>query len=274
MAETICTVEELVAEGSGNDVTWLYEQWRDELANLLGKVQNRFELEQDPSTKGLEVEGEIGRGVHGQVQCFAGPDIDWMVYSWMADPKRGFCNLHLTISPGAHVDLPLFGMAFAVFGPYPWAYIDYGARRDIATNPAYHNKYYGPLNQHWIDLRKEHEQRDMRWFTSPNSYIRAVCGPSAFCYSGPMEQEMVSLIKSEANLYLDTWLGFWDDDSNQVPVDERDAMAQYTLDWRRSIAEGDPANSVADALFGSETTDLLVSTLWGRDRVLPRAMGK
>lgn len=273
MGETICTVEELVAEGNDKDVTWIYEEWREELAKLLKKVTDRFELNQDPSTKGLEVEGEIGLGVHGQVQCFAGPEIDWMVYSWMADPKRGFANLHLTISPGAHVDLPIFGMAFAVFGPYPWAYVDYGARRDMATNPAYHDKYYGVVNDHWLDLRRKHDELDMRWFTSPSSYIRAVCGPGAFCYSGPMNNDMVSLIKNEANFYLDTWLGFWDN-ANEVPVDERPAMSQYTEDWRRSIAQGDPANSVAEALFGPETTDLLVSTLWGRDRVLPRAMGK
>ena len=59
--------------------------------------------------------------------------------------------------PGAHVDLPIFGMAFAVFGPYPWAYVDYGARRDMATNPAYHDKYYGVVNDHWLDLRRKQE---------------------------------------------------------------------------------------------------------------------
>jgi hypothetical protein len=88
-----------------------------------------------------------------------------------------------------------------------------------------------------------------------------------------MNEDMIGLIKNEANYYLDTWLGFWDN-ANEVPADERDAMATYTETWRRSIAEGDPANSVAEYLFGAETTDLLVSTLWGRDRVLPRAMGK
>jgi hypothetical protein len=88
-----------------------------------------------------------------------------------------------------------------------------------------------------------------------------------------MNQDMIDLIKGEASFLLDNWLGYWDGD-NEVPVDEREAMSKYTEDWRRSIALGDPANSVAEALFGAETTDLLVSTLWGRDRVLPRAMGK
>jgi hypothetical protein len=269
VGETLKTVQELIDESPVVDVTDMYDQWRAELEKLMGKVRDRFELTQDPSTKGLEVEGEIGSGIHGQVQCFAGPEIDWLVYSWMADPVRGFANLHLTISPGAQNDLPVFGMAFANFGIRPWSYIDLLPRRDMAVDTDYYFKYYDSGNQHWLDIKRDNPQFD--WFTSPTAYIRNVVSPNAFLYSGPFEQRTTDVMIAEAHYQLDRWLGWWDDEPREVPVEERPAFGKYTEDLRRTIAVLDPANDQGERLFGSETTDLLVATLWGRDRELPHA---
>jgi hypothetical protein len=38
---------------------------------------------------------------------------------------------------------------------------------------------------------------------------------------------------------------------------------------RRTICERDPANVIAERLFGKELTARLVSTLWGGTRTLP-----
>jgi hypothetical protein len=268
VGETLQTVQQLIDESGPVDVTWIYEQWREKLAELMTMVTDRFELEVDPSTNGLEVAGELGSGIHGQVQCFAGPEIDWMVYSWMADPKNGFANLHLTISPGAHVDLPIFGLAFANFGVRPWGFVDSVPRRNLATNFDYHAKYYGSLNDRWLQIRTENPQLD--WFTSPMAYIRDVTSSTAFCYSGPMEQGTVDLIQGYGAEHLQRWIGWWDDADATTP-EERPAMAQLTEDLRRVVAVKDPANSVATRLFGQDITDQLVSALWGEHRVLPRA---
>lgn len=268
MGETLSTVQELIDESGPIDVTWIYEQWRDELAKLMAKLHDRFELKQDPSTNGLEVAGEIGSGIHGQVQCFAGPEIDWLVYSWMADPKGGFANLHITVSPGPQTDIPLFGMAFANFGARPWAYIDHLPRKDLCTNPDYHFKYYESQNDLWLKIRRENPQLD--WFTSPMAYIRAVTSPTAFCYSGPMTQQTVDIIMEAANEKLDRWLG-WLDDADPVAPADQPALLQHTENMRRIVAELDPANSVGERLFGKEVVDNLVAALWGANRTLPRA---
>ena len=39
---------------------------------------------------------------------------------------------------------------------------------------------------------------------------------------------------------------------------------------RRTICERDPANNIAEKLFGKETADAMVATLWGGSRTLPR----
>ena len=270
VGETLQTVQQLIDESGPVDVTWIYEQWRDKLAGLMAKVTDRFELTQDPSTNGLEAEGAWGSGIHGQVQCFAGPDIDWMVYSWMADPKNGFANLHITISPGAHVDLPIFGLAFANFGVRPWGFVDLVPRRDYATDWDYLQKYYGSLNDRWLDLRRQNPQLD--WFTSPSAYIRAVTSPTAFCYSGPMTQQTVDIIQGHAEEVLDTWLGWWDT-AEPTPLEDRDALAAQTEALRRTVAEHDPANEQGVRLFGADVTDQLVAALWGANRTLPRAYG-
>jgi len=268
VGETLKSVQELIDESPVVDVTDMYGQWREALEGLLKKVTDRFELKQDGSTKGLEVEGDIGSGIHGKVACFAGEEIDWLVYSWMADPKSGFANLHLTISPGAQTDLPVFGMAFANFGIRPWAYIDYLPRRDLAVDTDYHFKYFESGNEHWMNLRRDNPQLD--WFTSPMAYIRQVVSPIAFLYSGPFEQKTTDIMIGEAHTMLDRWLGWWDD-ARPVPEAERPAFGQYSEDLRRTISELDPANGIATRLFGQETADLLVATLWGNGRELPHA---
>ncbi len=266
MGETLQTVQELIDESGPVDVTWIYEQWRDELAGLMATVQDRFELTQDPSTRGLEVAGELGSGIHGQVQCYSGPEIDWLVYSWMADPKNGFANLHLTISPSAAVDVPMFGLAFANFGRRPWAYIDSVPRRELMVNRDYYFTYYEPLNEEWMRIRSQ--QTELDYFTSPTAYIRATVSPTAFCYSGPMTQETIDTFLTTAKTHLGRWIG-WMDQAEPLPVEQRAAMQAHTLDARRTIAELDPANSVAIRLFGQDICDKLVESLWGAHRELP-----
>jgi len=270
VGETLATVQELIDESGPIDVTDIYEQWREALAGLMHQVESRFDLKLDPSTNGLEVAGEIGSGIHGQVQCFSGPDIDWMVYSWMADTKNGFANLHLTISPGAHVDIPGFGLAFANFGARPWGFIDLFPRRDLVTDTDYYFKYYDQLNAGWLELRRNNPWLD--WFTSPTAYIRAATSPIAFCYSGPMEQRTTDIIIKSAQERMNDWLGFWDNPT-PVPVSEREALLNHTVDIRRKVAELDPANHIAVRLFGEETANNLVEALWGAHRTLPHAYG-
>ncbi|MCP5098608.1 MAG: oxidoreductase, partial [Chloroflexi bacterium] len=68
----------------------------------------------------------------------------------------------------------------------------------------------------------------------------------------------------------DCWLG-WFDNADPVPAAEQAALATRDLYMRQTICERDPANAIADRLFGKETADELVKTLWGGNRTLPRA---
>lgn len=266
--ETMITAEQMVAQGKDADITWMYDAYREGLAEVWAKITERFELTQDPSTERFD---DIGTesGIHGRTNGFAGPEIDWAVYSWIANPKAGFTNMHITVHPGAHVDVPTFGLAFAAFGVNPWGYADYLPRRELMVNPEYNRKYFEPVNERWMQVRSENP--DLAWFTSPTSFIRASVSPVAFLYSGPpFDKKTVEICIQQAHEYCDRWLG-WMDAAEPVPADQRAALHQHTIDIRRTIADEDPANVIAEKLFGKEQADAMVRALWGGDRELPYA---
>ena len=107
-----------------------------------------------------------------------------MVYSWMADPKNGFANLHLTISPGAHVDLPIFGLAFANFGIRPWGFVDSVPRRNLATNCDYHDQVLR-LDQRPLAADPPREPPARLVHLAHGLHPRRSPSRTAFCYSGP-----------------------------------------------------------------------------------------
>ena len=268
MAETMITAVQMVENGKDADITWMYDEFRQGLAEIWAKITDRFELTQDPSTTRFD---EIGHesGIHGRTNAFAGPEIDWAVYSWIANPSAGFTNMHITVHPGAQVDVPSFGLAFAAFGVNPWGYADYVPRRELMVNADYAHRYYDPVNDDWMRTRAENP--DLAWFTSPTPFIRASVSPVAFLYSGPaFDEKTVRTCIAQGHAYADRWLR-WMDEAEPVPVEERAALHQHTIDIRRTIADEDPANVIAEKLFGKEQADAMVRALWGGDRRLPFA---
>ena len=83
--------------------------------------------------------------------------------------------------------------------------------------------------------------------------------------------ETVALIRETAHEMMDRWLG-WFDDAEEVPEAERAALSARDLNIRQTVCDRDPANAIADKLFGKEMAGDLVKTLWGGNRTLPRSM--
>jgi hypothetical protein len=80
----------------------------------------------------------------------------------------------------------------------------------------------------------------------------------------------VALIREVAHEMMDRWLVYVDV-ADIVPAEERAAVAQRDLIVRKAIAERDPANPMANMLFGDDLANRLVRGLWGGDRMNPRA---
>lgn len=81
----------------GIDNTALFEQLWSITNELRQKLNARFEIHPDASTQNLQEYSATNGEAKGSLKTFSGSEIDWLVHSWLRDPKLGFSNMHLTI---------------------------------------------------------------------------------------------------------------------------------------------------------------------------------
>ncbi|MFE3448972.1 oxidoreductase [Nonomuraea sp. NPDC059194] len=264
MKETLQHVEQMLDESPVIDVTETFERMKGILTELKAKIDARFELTRDPASPGDY--GTHPQGPGGRLDAYAGPEVDWMVHSWLGNPTASFANLHLTVWLGPHIRVPHLGIALLVW-PEGWFYQDYMPRTSLPRDGDYFDSYYTPLEADWLSFREKNA--DFVWFTSRTSFIRASLSPNAFCYSFPRAQQHLDTVRDVLHDRVDRWLE-WVDEAEPVPADEQPLLAEADLAMRRNIAERDPANVMGVRYFGSEQTERLVRGLWGGDRTLPR----
>ncbi|MEU5983450.1 hypothetical protein [Streptomyces sp. NPDC047434] len=266
VSETLKAVQDMTDEASVTDVTETFVQWQELLAELKEKIDARFELRRDPSTEELETFGARADGPRGSLAGYTGPEIDWMIHSWVGDPERGFVNLHLTVWLGPHVRVPHLGIALLCW-PGGWFYLDSVPRASLVADGDYYDRYYAPAEEEWLAVREEY--KDLTWFTSRAGFIRGSLSPTAYCYSMPRDERHIGLVRRLMHEQVDRWLT-WVQEAEPVPTAERGALAAADLEIRRNIVERDPANVMGVRYFGEQVTDRLVRALWGGDRNLPR----
>jgi hypothetical protein len=229
---------------------------------LRQKIDARFELHPDASTKNLETYSATTGGAHGSLNTFSGPEIDWLVHSWLREPKSGFCNMHLTTWLKSQIRVPHLAFAFATV-PYLFFYIDYIPRSDLFVDLEYLDRYYEPMNQTYLALL---EDSRFKHYTSKTLYIRQAQSHTSLCYTSQVTEETLARLGTVAHEMIDRWLK-WVDEAESVPDHERAALSNRDLIVRRAIAERDPDNQIAVRLFGAEMTEKLVRSLWGGDRI-------
>ena len=272
MAETTRSISQIHDAAAPTDTTAEFEQLQAALQLMFDKVAARFELERDPSTEEFEHYSAPGpddaEGPSGQIRGYTGPEMDWLIHSWMGVPGSGFTNLHLTAWLGPHTMVPHFGMAWGTLPDY-WYFVDYIPRVDLLTNYDYLQRYYGVHNQQYMALRDE---GGFSPFVSQNLLIRQSVSNTALCFVCERTPQGAARMIELADGRLDDWLGFLDD-GDPTPATERAALAERDLLVRSTIAEKDPANNMGVRFFGEEMTDRLVKALWGGNRVLPRPTG-
>ncbi|WP_373526072.1 red chlorophyll catabolite reductase [Nostoc sp.] len=230
---------------------------------LRQKIDARFELDPDPSTKNLQSYAAMTGSAHGSLNTFSGSEIDWLVHSWLRDPKSGFCNMHLTIWLKSQIRVPHLAFAFATV-PYLFFYMDYIPRSDLFVDLEYLDRYYEPMNQTYLALR---EDAQFKQYTSKTLYIRQAQSHTSLCFTSPVTAETLARLRTVAHEMIDRWLK-WVDEAESVPDEQRVALSNRDLIVRQAIAERDPDNQIAVRLFGAEMTDKLVRSLWGGDRIL------
>ncbi|MEV0248658.1 oxidoreductase [Nocardia sp. NPDC050712] len=266
MSETLQHVEQMVDQTPRADVTETFQEWRELLSGLRARIAERFELTRDPSTTDLESYGDPETGPSGSLAAYSGPEIDWLVHSWIGDPRTGFVNLHLTAWLGPQTRAPHLGAALLLW-PEGWFYVDAVPRGDLVGDGDYFDRYYAENDAPWLAFKEQHP--DFAWFTSRTGFIRASLSPTAHCHSFPATRPNLDTVAEVLTARVEQWLG-WVDAAAPVPVEQQAELAARDLAVRRNIAERDPANVMGERMFGPELTQRLVRALWGGDRELPR----
>ncbi|WND03523.1 hypothetical protein QGN29_03940 [Temperatibacter marinus] len=236
------------------------------LAEMREKIDAQFELTKDPCSDEFDDYTKFGdSGTEGSLNAYAGPEIDWFIHSFIGSPESTFTNMHITISPGAQYDVPNFGFALGTL-PDLFMYMDYLPRRDYLYDASYADKYYTEVNKEYLELQADERFKP---FISHDLYTRIAMTPTAVGYCADVDDAVIEKIRGIAHERLDRWLG-WMRDAEKTPLEERAAISKREETIRMTICERDPANALAEKMFGKEPADRMVKTLWGGNRTLPR----
>jgi hypothetical protein len=265
MAEQLKHVADLVDAGGVQDNTVVFDHLWGLLGEVKDKVANRLVTDPDPSGDDLR-SWDAPSGQKVRIEVSSGPEVDWMVHSWIGQPEMGFSNMHLTVWLGPDTKVPHLGLAWGTI-PDVWFYCDVIPRSDLWTDLESLDRYYGPLNERWLEVREQHPE--MKVFQSRSLYVRTGLSEVAYVYTSDRSMEIIDVMRDLVHERVDQWLA-WLDDAPAVPAGERAALAERDLAIRRNIAERDPANVLGVRFFGEEMTERLVRTLWGGDRVSQR----
>ena len=265
MTENIKSVIELVDERPNLDMTSVFEQLVAIKQELRAKLNQRFALHYDPSAERFKAYKSLDGNAGGTQDNFSGPEIDWLVDSWIGNPKLSFSNMHLTRWLGPQTRVPHIGFAFGTL-PDIFVYMDYIPRSDTWVDLPYLDKYFEPVNQRFLEYRN---QPGISPFISKALYVRQALSPVTLCYTAKPTAENVAYTRELAHELLDRWLQ-WVDEAPKVTAAERPALAARDLAVRRNICERDPANALGVRIFGAEMVEKLVRGLWGGDRMNPR----
>ena len=262
--ETTQSIAQIHDAAGPIDTTAEFLQLKTAIDGMAEQVKSRFELVPDPSVEEFHTYGGP-TGPTGSINAFSGPEVDWMIHSWIGDPAAGFTNLHLTCWLGPHTWVPHFGMAVGTVPDY-WYFVDFVPRKDPLVDLDYLDRYYEPDNIEYMSMKHE---PGFSPFVSQTLYIRQSVSHTAMCFVVERSPEHLARMIELAQGRLDRWFSHLDA-GDPVDPSERAALAARDLQVRRNVADRDPANVMGVRYFGEDMTERLVRSLWGGDRVTPR----
>lgn len=237
----------------------VFEQLWAITCELKQKIETRFNLQPQASIEDLKEYSSKDGNLKGSLNAFKGKEIDWLVHSWLGNPgKSNFNTMRLTTWLSSHIQVPHLAFEFGTL-PNIFFYIDYIPRTDLYTDLEYLNRYYEPLNETFLELQAN---ANLTSFTSKSVYVRSFQSPVSLCYTCLPTDDTLNLIRTLAHEITERWLT-WVDEAVAISENIRPTLAERDLFIRRSSAECDPGNKMAEQMLGSELTDKLVKALWG-----------
>lgn len=228
------------------------------MGELREKLLGRFALAPHAAAAPFRAYNTPDGACRGEMLTFSGEAIDYLANAWIGNPSAGFSNLHLNVWLRPQLRVPHLGIVFGTV-PELFFFADYVPRSDLWTDLAYLDRYYEPANRRFLEIQADAR---LRPFISQSSYIRQAQSPCALCFTTPLNDDSLALVRDLAHELLDRWLT-WMDSPEPVPAHEQAALARRDYAIRRATALRDPANSIGERMFGKEYAHQLLEALWG-----------
>ena len=258
--DNLKSVVELIGERPSVDNSATFEQLKTIQARLWAKITARFpDLVLHDSTREFQPYTSLDGTAEGVLSGYTSSEIDWAVCSWIGNPKLSFCNLHITIWMKPETYLPHLAFACGTF-PVVFFLLDYIPRVEPTVHPEYLAKYLQPANERFLQFNNDNR---LLPFVSQSVFVReAVSSIGLNFIAQPETEGVIELFDETAEEHFDRWLA-WSNEAEKVPTEKQSEIAFRDLAIRRNTAELDPANVVAERIYGKELTAKLVRGLWG-----------
>ena len=253
------TIDQFLAENPNVDVSRAWERCYGILAGIKDRIAQRFPVTRHPSCNGREYYTSPDKAFEGSFNAYTGPGVEWLVNSWLGNRKASILDMNATCFLGQDTDVPHL---IVIFGTLPklFFYCDYTPRRNLYTDMAYLDKYYGgEVNEEWVKLRGDPA---LHWLVSHGTYMRALLSPAGISMAGDLNDANIDKFEAYAGKFVSRWLG-WLDAATPVPQAERAELQRYDHAVRRLGYERDPMNKLAAQVFGADQVQNMIRMRMG-----------
>jgi hypothetical protein len=256
------TIDQFLAENPDVDVSKAWERCWGILTDIKEKIASRFEVALDPSCADKAYYTSPNGEFEGSFKAWTGPEMDWLVSSWLGNRKASILDMNATAFMGQGNDVPHFVMVFGTI-PKLFFYFDFTPRKNLMTDSAYLEKYYAPINKEYLALRGN---ENFQWSVSHGTYMRALTNPSTQSLMGDLTDENIDIFEKYAYSMLDQWLS-WVDNAEPIAESEKVVQQEYDYTVRRLGYELDPMNKLAAQVFGEDEVGNMLNTRMGAQQM-------
>lgn len=257
------TIDQFLAENPNVDVSRAWERCYGILAGIKDRIAQRFPVTRHPECNGREYYTSPDKAFEGSFNAYTGTGVEWLVNSWLGNRKASILDMNATCFLGQETDVPHL---IVIFGTLPklFFYADYTPRRNIYTDMAYLDKYYGgDVNDEWVKLRGDPA---LHWLVSHGTYMRTLLSPAGMSIAGDLNDTNIDKFEKYADKFVSRWLG-WIDSATPVPQHERAELQRYDHAVRRLGYERDPMNKLAANVFGADQVQNMIRMRMGASQM-------
>lgn len=256
------TIHEHLAENPNVDSSDLFERFWAILSGIRDQLTERFAVERHPACAGRESYQTDDGKFEGSLNTYHGPELEWLVHSWIGNRKNSILDMNINVWLGPHVDAPHLVIVFGTI-PKIFHYSDYIPRRDLMHHVDYVKRYYEPAQADYLALRGDPA---FEWSVSHGTYMRSVLSPIASSYTAERSDANVDTLERYVGQFVARWLDLVDH-APVVPPTERAALVARDHYIREMIYRQDPMNELARKFLGDELTQTLVDIRYGKEQI-------